>query len=301
MRNAAWGRRGVLAAAWWAGLGAVTACGPNGPSTPPSSRTPSPEAEAEQAVAADGMPIIRTDHVRSRHRGTDVRLLTAIPSDADAENLPMVLYLHGRDGMDPTPIPYDTLAALEREHRGGAIPAFGFVAVDGGYNPYWYDGSPNGDLSSMLLHEIPHWLAERGFGHDEGLPFACAGISTGGFGAARYAIERTRAGAPVFAAGLLAPALAVTWDQMREKNAFSSEQQWRAADPLQHLSDLGDVSVGAWVGDADAFKDGTTRLVEEHENTPVFSVLPGAHDAAVFDVVGTDMVRFLGTGVSTLG
>ncbi|QUH06102.1 hypothetical protein HUO13_19395 [Saccharopolyspora erythraea] len=248
------------------------------------------------------MPAITYEQVRSEHRQTDVRLYTAHPSGLErTEGLPAVLYLHGRDGIDPTPIPYDTLAALEREYRDGAVPAFAFVVVDGGYNPYWTDGSANGDLSSMLTDELPRWLRERGLGDDEGRPFAVAGISTGGFGALNYAIARHAAGNPVSAVAELAPALPVTWEHMSEKGAFGSEEQWRQADPLAHLDQLGDVPVGVWVGDADPFLPGAERLVAEHTNTPVASVLPGGHDGSVFDVVGADMVRFLADHVPAAG
>ncbi|GAA0515882.1 S-formylglutathione hydrolase FrmB [Saccharopolyspora erythraea NRRL 2338] len=261
-----------------------------------------PPGRQEAPTASAPMPAIIYEQVRSEHRQTDVRLYTAHPSGLErTKGLPVVLYLHGRDGIDPTPIPYDTLAALEREYRDGAIPAFAFVVVDGGYNAYWTDGSANGDLSSMLTEELPRWLRERGLGDDEGRPFAVAGISTGGFGALNYAIARQAAGNPVSAVAELAPALPVTWEHMSEKGVFGSEEQWRHADPLAHLDKLGDVPVGVWVGDTDPFLPGAERLVAEHTDIPVASVLPGGHDGSVFDVVGADMVRFLADHVPAAG
>lgn len=300
MRNVSVGRRGLLFAVGSLAMGSLVGCAARkevGPPPPPSALD-----ESEQAVAGFDLPVVHSEVVYSKHRGTSVQLYTVVPSGVDrTEDLPMVLYLHGRDGVNPTPVPYDTLSALERGHRDGSVPPFGFVVAEGGYNPYWYDGSLNGDLLSMLMEDVPAWLVERGFRYQGGLPVACAGISTGGFGALRYAIERTRSGAPVSAVGVLAPALPVTWEHMQEKNAFLSEEAWRENDPLQNIDDLGDVPLGAWIGDIDVFLEGLTQLVEEHENTPVFSVLPGGHEPAVFDVVGTDMVRFLGTRGSTLG
>src|SRR5690606_22088769 len=76
---------------------------------------PAPAVDADPAVSGLAMPEIRTEVVHSAHRGTDTRLYLAYPTGLEStENLPVVLYLHGRDGIDPTPIPYDTLASLER-------------------------------------------------------------------------------------------------------------------------------------------------------------------------------------------
>lgn len=277
------GRRSLLSLA---GLSAATACAP----------VPHRPQRPRGARAAPGHPVIRTETVRSVHRGLDLPMLVAHPAGVDTERLPIVLYLHGRDAMNPVPIPYGTLDAVQREHAAGNIPPFGLIAVDGGYNAYWNDGSANGDLMRMLLEEVPGWLRERGLADEEGLPFACAGLSTGGFGALNYAIERAARGRPPAAVAALAPALPVSWNVMSTKNAFATEHDWLAADPLQRLAGLGDVPVGVWIGDADQYRPGAERLVQEYPNTPVYSVLPGGHDGSVFDVVGADMLGFLAEG-----
>ncbi|MER7081290.1 S-formylglutathione hydrolase FrmB [Saccharopolyspora kobensis] len=263
---------------------------PAAPPVPPAE----PAVEAEPALSELPMPVIRKEQVHSASRGTDTELYLAYPTGLEStENLPVVLYLHGRDGVNPTPIPYDTLASLERLYHEGRIPAFGFVVVDGGYNPYWNDGSANGDLATMLNEELPVWLSERGFGDAEGLPFAAAGISTGGFGALTYAADRNLAGKPVAAVGEVAPALQVSWEGMREKEAFGTEDEWLAVDPLHRLDDLGDVPIGVWTGDTDPFLDGIEQLIDRHRNTPVVTYLPGGHEGAVFEAVGTEFVEFL--------
>ena len=287
-----WGKslRAVIAAF----LSVVVVLVLSGCAARPAEPPPTPAAEVD-------MPVVHEELVRSEHRQDDVRLITIRPSGTDpADRLPMVLYLHGRDGVDPTPIPYDTMAALERGVRDGALPAFGLVAVDGGYNPYWNDGSANGDLASMLTEEIPAWLRDRGLGDADGNPFAVTGISTGGFGALNYAIGREQTGQPVSAVAELAPALPTTWEHMQEKNAFATEEEWQQVDPLQRLELLGDVPVGVWIGDVDPFLDGSVRLVENHPNTPVFTVLPGGHDPSVFEAVGAEMMGFLADNLPAL-
>ncbi|GAB3277927.1 alpha/beta hydrolase-fold protein [Parasphingorhabdus pacifica] len=260
-------------------------------------------SHTEPTTLEADLPDVNVEVVFSRYRATSVQLMTAVPTGVrGVEDLPLVLYMHGRDGMHPTPVPHDTLAALERGHRSGKIPPFGFVVAEAGYNPYYFDGSLNGDLLSMFMEEVPGWLRERGFTHNKGVPTACAGISTGGFGTLRYAIERSRVDDPVSAVAVLAPALLANWEDVREKNAFSSEEQWRENDPLQHIDDLGgEVPIGAWIGDADGFREGLDQLLAAHENTPVLEVLPGGHEPAVFDVVGPGMVDFLATGIPRSG
>ncbi|MFC7344759.1 alpha/beta hydrolase [Saccharopolyspora griseoalba] len=259
----------------------------------PTARPAPPPAPSPAPAAADRpQPTTRRERVRSEHRGTDVELAITYPAGAPApESLPLVLYLHGRDGPRPSAMPGDTLAALEAEHRAGSIPAFGFVSVDGGYNAYWFDGSANGDLASMLLDELPTWLRERGFTDRGGQPFAVGGISSGGFGALHYAVERSRRGDPLDGIGVLSPALTTNWPHAAERGAFADEQQWHEVNPLDHLGELGEVPLGVWIGDADPFYPGAEQLAANYGNTRVFSVLPGGHEVTVFDAVGAEMVH----------
>lgn len=311
MHNRSWGRRWALSIGGLLTAVAVAGCSSPQAQQPASEPEPQPAAnpvasqapqdpaaedpaEEDPAPSEEELPIIQTEYVHSENRGADVQLYTAYPSGVqDTENLPVVLYLHGRDGMEPTPMPEDILESLERQHEEGKIPDFGFVAVDGGFNSYWNDGAKNGDLSSMIQDELPGWLKERGLGDQNGLPFAVSGISAGGFGALNYAADRNVRGEPVSAVAELAPALPVTWEHMREKNVFDTEQEWIKNDPLRRLGDLGNTPVGLWVGDQDPFLDGARQLADEHPNTPVNSVLPGGHDGSVFDVVGDDQIEFL--------
>ncbi|WP_187351892.1 alpha/beta hydrolase-fold protein [Allosaccharopolyspora coralli] len=304
MRDRTVGRRRFLA--WAAGLAAggvaagcsAPAAAPGPQATPPL-RLPAPEiwppAEPAPQITPENTPTTITELVYSEFRQASVGLTVTYPSGVtNTENLPMVLSLHGRDGPVPTATPFGTLAAMESEYQAGTIPAFGFVSVDGGYNAYWNNGSLNGELMSMIQDEIPRWLLERGLGEaGTGLPYACVGLSTGGFGAACYAIERNRRGIPLEAVGLLAPALMTDWKEVEVRQAFPSEQVWRSHDPLLRLDELGDVPVAVWIGDKDHFFDGTMQLVAGHENTPVVTILPGAHDGSVFDATGLEAVHFL--------
>lgn len=288
------GRRRLLTYAGLTALGAAAAgCGSSSSASGPSQTRPRARPVSRQESA-----VTRIEQVYSEHRRTMVDLFFAYPSGVETtQGLPVVLYLHGRDGLQPTPVPFGTLEALEEVYSRGTVPPFGFVGVDGGFNPYWHDGSANGDLLSMLTDEVPGWLRSRGLGDEQGLPFAAGGLSTGGFGALNYTIERERGGAPVSALSLLSPALPTTWEQMREKGAFATEQQWQQYDPLQRVGELGDVPLGVWIGESDYFIEGTKQLVDQHSNTPVFETVPGGHEPAVFDSVGDGTIEFLGSSV----
>ncbi len=98
----------------------------------------------------------------------------------------------------------------------------------------------------------------------------------------------------------VAPALPLTWDHMREKNAFATEEEWQSVDPLRRLEDLADVPVGVWTGDEDPFLPGILRLVEQHPNTPVVTMRPGGHDPTVFEAIGGEFVGFLADALPTL-
>lgn len=273
-------------------LGTAAACGSG---DLPSTRNTPPLA----VPAGPDFPVTRREVVYSRHRREQVALDIHYPKHlTDRRHLPVAVYLHGRNGRHPTPIPFETLSALEIAYRDGGAAPFAIVTLDGGTNAHWYDGSTNGDAVSMLVNELPEWLAERDLAGPDGLPFACAGISTGGVGALRYAAARNHLGKPLSAVGVLAPALWVDWEQMGHKDSFTSQQTWEDANPLSQLADLGDVPIGIWVGDEDPYLEGARILFDGHPNTPIFSVLPGGHDGTVFDAVGTDMIRFLASALT---
>lgn len=301
MREMKFGRRSLLSAAGMIVAGSVAACSAPQPNRPPQPQ-PLPRPPMPPVASHSGPPLVNVETVYSEHRGADTSLMIAHPNGLqDTANLPMALFLHGRDAMNPSPIPWGVLDALQPEFDAGNIPPFGLVAVDGGFNSYWNDGSANGDLMSMLLQEVPGWLRERGLAGQDGLPFACGGVSTGGFGALNYAAERNMAGSPLAAVATIAPALPVTWQHMQEKGVFASEQEWIETDPLRRVDELGDVPVGIWIGEFDVFREGTDQLAQLYPNTPVYSVVPGGHEGPVFDSVGVDAVGFLAGGFPAEG
>ncbi|WP_405498396.1 alpha/beta hydrolase [Nocardia sp. NBC_00511] len=235
--------------------------------------------------------IIRTERVHSVARGRDVDMVTILPPGVPAEGLPISLLLHGLYGTAQTAAVgglSDVLAAAVTTRQS---PAFGFVALDGGDN-YWHEHGTGDDPMSMLVNEVPGWLAQRGLGGIGGLPAAVTGTSMGGFGAMVYARRRAEQGRPVKAVATMSPGLLTSWTEMAKRKAFINADQWASLDPLRNFDKMGPVPTGLWVGDHDRFIDGCRRYIEV-ARPEVGLVTPGAHNDDYWRTVTPDVVRFL--------
>jgi pimeloyl-ACP methyl ester carboxylesterase len=242
-------------------------------------------------VPAVKRAVVQVERVRSEFRGRDVDLLTMVPPGVSTKGLPMSILLHGRYGNARLAavggMPEVLVAAVGR----GQIPPFGFVAVDGD-NHYWHENMPGDDPMAMLLEEVPRWLAERGYG----APFACTGVSMGGFGALLYARRRHERRDPAQAIAAISPALLTDWAEMSKRNAFRSPEQWASLDPLKNLDKQGTAPTGVWVGDKDQFIEGTRKFIAGTK-LAVGSVTPGGHDDVFYRKIVPDVIRFLGKRV----
>lgn len=123
------------------------------------------------------------------------------PGRREPRGLPMSILLHGLHGDARHAAVGNLPEVLAAAVAKGSVPAFGFVAVDGGDN-YWHENVPGDDPMAMLLDEVPRWLKERGYGE----PFAVTGVSMGGFGSLLYARRRAERGDPIAAAAAISPA-----------------------------------------------------------------------------------------------
>ncbi|MQA60904.1 MAG: hypothetical protein GEU86_05295 [Actinophytocola sp.] len=146
---------------------------------------------------------------------------------------------------------------------------------------------------AMLLEELPRWLRDRGLAGDDGLPFACAGVSMGAFGSLLYARRRVERHEPLAAVAAIAPALITSWRVMRTRNVFSSRQAWAAVDPLRHPESVRDVRLGVWCGTEDPFIAGARKFIKLTDPEVAY-LAPGGHDGTFITAVAADVVRFLG-------
>ncbi|MVU84081.1 alpha/beta hydrolase [Nocardia sp. ET3-3] len=242
-------------------------------------------------TAAGLSPVIRTERVYSKARGREVDLVTILPPGVPTENLPVSLLLHGLHGTARTAAVGNIATLLAAGVAARLSPAFGFVALDGGDN-YWHDHGTGDDPMSMLLNEVPGWLAQRRLGGPDGLPSAVTGTSMGGFGAFVYARRRFEQGRPVNAVATMSPGLLTSWTEMAKRNAFINADQWAALDPLRNLDKLGPAPIGLWCGDRDRFIEGCRRFIAT-AHPEVGLITPGGHTDEYWSTVTPDVVRFL--------
>jgi S-formylglutathione hydrolase FrmB len=234
-----------------------------------------------------GKPTIRFERVYSAARHREVTLAFYLPAAVHARGLPMSILLHGLNGDARHAAVGGLPEVLSAAVAKGSVPAFGFVAVDGG-NHYWHENFPGDDPMAMLLDELPRWLKERGYGE----PFAVTGVSMGGFGSLLYARRRAERGDPVAAAAVISPGLITTWPEMAKRRAFKNEAEWASLDPLRHLRATGPTALGVWIGDRDRFIEGTRRFIQA-VRPEVSAVKPGGHDDGLYRKVTPEVVRFL--------
>ncbi|MFC9995995.1 alpha/beta hydrolase [Nocardia sp. NPDC127526] len=240
-------------------------------------------------------PIIRSERLHSAARGRAVNVVTILPPGVRTEGLPMSLLLHGLHGNAHEAAVGDLGGVLAAMVAARLVPAFGFMAIDGGDN-YWHEHHSGDDPMRMLLDDAPRWLAERGLGGPGGEPFACTGTSMGGFGALLYSRRRTERGRPAKAIATISPGLITSWSEMRKRNAFDNADEWAALDPLRNIDKLGPAPIGLWVGDRDKFVEGGRQFIA-NARPEVGLVSPGGHTEEYWRTITPDVVRFLGRHV----
>ncbi|NIH84755.1 S-formylglutathione hydrolase FrmB [Amycolatopsis granulosa] len=258
-----------------------------------------PVSEAVQRVLgvtssspATQIGVAKVERVWSRYRNRMVDLVMLLPSKSPPPNLPMSLLLHGLHGRARTAAPTGTLAELASQVARKRIPPYGFVAVDGG-DSYWHENVPGDDPMGMLLEEVPQWLRERGLGGADGLPFACTGMSMGGFGTLLYARRRAERREPAGALALLAPALILSWPEMSKRNAFHDETDWASMDPLKHLDATAGTPTAVWCGTEDSFVAGARRFIAATKPEIGYTA-KGKHGDSFNRTVVPSMISFLG-------
>jgi S-formylglutathione hydrolase FrmB len=231
---------------------------------------------------------VATHRERSRARGTEVNLVTAIPTTPQADRLPVCLLLHGRR-MSATSLLDLGLPDLLTEAIRAGLPPLALAAVDGG-SYYWIRNSANNaadDPQAMLRTELPGWLHGLGLTAFDGVPRAVVGISMGCFGALVYA-----AGRPTDppATALLSPALFRSWPDARAVHGFADQASWSASEPLQHPVAL--PRLGVWCGQQDPFFRSAKQLIASRH--PALTRLSqGGHTPDYWRRVFPEALRFL--------
>lgn len=281
-------RRSLFAATGLLGLAAAGATVSAGVNAAPG------EVHRELKAVFGIDPAIRSERVYSAARGREVNIVTILPPGVPTEGLPMSLLLHGLHGNAHDAAVGGLAEVLAAGVATRLVRPFGFLAVDGGDN-YWHPRQSD-DPMGMLLDEAPQWLAARGLGGPGGQPFACTGVSMGGFGALLYSRRRNERGRPTNATAAISPGLITNWPEMSKRNAFTSADEWAALDPLRNIDKLGPAPTGVWVGDGDKFIQGCRQFMSTAP-LEIARVTPGGHTEEYWRTITPDVVGFLGRHV----
>jgi S-formylglutathione hydrolase FrmB len=277
----------LLGAGSLAGAATLPGCGHTAAGGTTVNRLPSP-APASPELPKSPEVAVATHRQRSRARGAEVTLVTAIPTNARADRLPVCLFLHGRR-MSATSLLDLGLPDLLTEAIRAGLPPLALAAVDGG-SYYWIRNSAKtaaDDPQAMLRTELPGWLRGVGLTAFAGVPRAVVGISMGCFGALVYA-----AGRPTDppATAVLSPALFRSWSDARTVHGFANQASWSAAEPLQHPIPL--PRLGVWCGRQDPFYPSTKQLIAGRHPT-LTRLTPGGHTPDYWRRVFPEALRFV--------
>ncbi|MBB4689736.1 alpha/beta hydrolase [Amycolatopsis jiangsuensis] len=235
---------------------------------------------------------MRVERVYSAARGRMVNLVFLLPSKHPPRGLPMSLLLHGLHGNARSAAPSGLLRQLGSDVARKAVRPYGYVAVDGGDN-YWHPVHPGDDPMAMLLEEVPQWLRARGFAGPDGQPFACAGVSMGGFGAMLYGRRRAERRQPPAAIAAVSPALITSWPEMEKRRIFTGRTDWTALDPLRHPSALNGIPTAVYCGTEDRFITGVREYITATHPAVAYTA-KGRHSDTFFRTVVPSLVSFLG-------
>jgi S-formylglutathione hydrolase FrmB len=239
--------------------------------------------------------VIKYERLYSERRRRQVDMVTILPSTARTRQLPVCLLLHGLHGNAKRSAPTGLARKLVEGVSDGKLPPFAFVALDGGDN-YWHENQRGDNSMAMLLDEVPRWMRERGLGGADGVPFACAGISMGGFGALLYGRRRNETGNPARAIAAVSPGLLTSWREMSTRKAFKDTAEWASLDPLRNVDKLGEVPVGIWCGTEDHFIEGTRKFIKLAKPEVAYTG-PGTHGDSFYRRIVPDVLAFLGKHV----
>lgn len=279
-------RRGFVLGSLGAGVAALPGCSsPKASGNDESSVPLAPESLVANPTTAAPPEALTVERVVSTGRGTTVDLVTMRPAGITGR-LQVCLALHGRSANARTFVDLGVPDMLNSLVAAG-VPPFAVVAMDGGDN-YWVAREPVDDPQKMLVDDLPNWLANRGLVTQ---PFAAVGISMGGYGALNYARNPG-----LSAVAAVSAALFDTWPDARIRNAFADQARWEETEPLRHLEEISDVSLGVWCGTADPFINEARELIDRAKPR-VAAIGPGGHDNIYWRRILPDVLRFAGEHV----
>ena len=201
--------------------------------------------------------------------------------------LPVAVVLHGR-GSDHNAAFTDYLALdrfLAAAVGQGATP-FAMASVDGGES-YWHGRSTGDNAGAMVVEEFLPLLADHGLDVSR---VAFVGWSMGGFGSLHLAgqLGRDR----VVAAAVMSPAL---WHHFEDSTtgAFDDAADFERVTVFGRQRELDGIPLRIDCGEEDPFYPADRDYVESFPARPAGVFEPGSHDVGYWRRMAPAQVRFI--------
>ena len=216
--------------------------------------------------------------IESEAVGRSLPVTVVTPEDA-AEDPPLLVFLHGRDGNEDSGLVDEMFAALD--DLGDRAPVIAFPY--GGEASYWHDRT-DGAWGKYVLDEVIPQAAEAAGADPERV--AVGGISMGGYGAYSLAAEAPGASAPV---GGHSPAI---WQTAGETaaGAFDDAEDFAEHDVVAAVARQPEAFTQQplWLdaGEDDPFVPGDDALIAALETAGADLTAgrePGGHDSRVLE------------------
>lgn len=228
---------------------------------------------------------------RSAHRlGAECGWAAVLPPAIDlsnADDLPIVLALHGRGSTHATVIDRSGLglgSVVADGMRRGLAPLV-VAAVDGG-DTYWHPRASGEDAGAMVVEEFVPLLRRLGLRG----PLLLWGWSMGGFGALRLAGLLGEGGAPAVAA--LSPALFRSFEEA-SSGAFDDAADLARNTVLGRQSELDGIAVRVDCGAGDPFSGAVEEYRSGFTTTPAGGIELGDHDLGYWRGLAPTQMAFL--------
>lgn len=264
-------RRGVLTGALLSTVGLLTGC-----------------SSVADVVTAPNTALSGSFTSEAR-LGATVRWKVITPSSTDVHGLPVVVFLHGKNG-DHTMVDYWADALADHVADGGDPLAI--AAMDAG-NTYYHRRASGEDAGAMITEEFLPALADRGLDVSR---VALAGISMGGYGALRLAAQLGPDRVPGVA--VASPAL---WREPASfaPGAFDSARDHADNNVFGQQDHLAATQLRIDCGLSDPFLGATRDYVNEFGgNPPQHSFSAGGHNVDYWRTLVPDQLTLLATALS---
>jgi S-formylglutathione hydrolase FrmB len=225
--------------------------------------------------------------VESEAVGEELPVAIVTPEDA-AEDAPLLVFLHGRDGNEESGLVDEMFAALDELGDRAPIVAFPY----GGEASYWHDRG-DGSWGTYVLDEVIPQAAEASGADPKRV--AVGGISMGGYGSYNLAAE---APGRFCAVGGHAPAI---WQTAGETaaGAFDDAEDFAEHDVIAAVAQRPEAFTGQplWLdsGTEDPFIPGDDALIAALEAAGAdltTSHEPGGHESDYWNGRWDDYLRF---------